>query len=606
MMPISHATATWILRIMPALMLAGASAAAPAEVPSGWQHVHFAIYFTFGEIERLLIDTASMRETMDYFAPVKAEKIYLEVSSGVSVDTALMRGLAGRLRAMGYRVSGALVPTVTDGPICYNNPDHMAQLERRARAAASVFDEIILDDWLFTICTCEKCVAGRGAMSWADYRSKLLLDGSRKHILEPARAANPRVKVIIKYPNWYEGHRDNGYDVLGETRQFDAMAAGIETRTRATHDQHIPIYSGYVFQKWWGGVDPHKWIGSWLDNYTMKGNDNDYVAQVWQAVMARAPEIILWSGGNLHHSGPYSDVYPHFREMLPAFDSVAGLLDGDARGVPIYLPYGSTGEYNIFGYLGMAGIPLAPVGEFPSDGNVAIFTTHALRDPALASRMLERLRSGRDVFMTWELFRRLGNTEFRNALSLVDEGGTVTSSEFRTRRGWSNDRLVAADRPFTFPRIATTTWPYVRDVALVREDYDFGVFMSARYLNGTLYVLNMPDNSYDLLRLPVPVLDAIRRSCASELGVTLSGPGGVAMYPFGGGQYVLYNMSDATAQLALRCSPARPAEGWRELLHGSQLAVTQEEHARGPGGPVKTTTVALTLRPFEMAIVQAP
>ncbi|HUI10446.1 MAG TPA: hypothetical protein VL221_08965, partial [Bacteroidota bacterium] len=129
---------------------------------------------------------------------------------------------------------------------------------------------------------------------------------------------------------------------------------------------------------------------------------------------------------------------------------------------------------------------------------------------------------------------------------------------------------------------------------------------SARYLNGTLYVLNMPDNSYDLLRLPVPVLDAIRRSCASELGVTLSGPGGVAMYPFGGGQYVLYNMSDATAQLALRCSPARPAEGWRELLHGSQLAVTQEEHARGPGGPVKTTTVALTLRPFEMAIVQAP
>jgi len=610
MTPISHATAAWILRMMPAVFLAGAYAAAPAaaraETPARWQHVHFSIYFTFGEIERLLVDTASMRETMDYFAPVKAEKVYLEVSSGESVDVPLMRDLVARLRAMGFRVSGALVPTVPDGLICYNNPDHMARLERRARSAAEVFDEIILDDWLFTICTCEKCVAGRGAMSWADYRSRLLLEGSKKHIIDPARGANPRVKVIIKYPNWYEGHRDNGYDVLNETRQFDAMAAGIETRARATHDQHIPIYSGYVFQKWWGGVDPHKWIGSWLDNYTMKGNDNDYVAQVWQAVMAQAPEIILWSGGNLHHTGQYSDVYPHFREMLPEFDRVAGMLEGEARGVPIYLPYGSTGEYNIFGYLGMAGIPLAPAGEFPADGRVAIFTKHSLRDPGLAGKMLQRLRSGRDVFMTWELFRQLGNTEFRNALTLVDEGGTVTSSQFRTRRGWWSDQLVSADRPFTFPRIATTTWPYVREVALVREDYDFGVFLNARYLNGNLYVLNMPDNSYDLLRLPAAVLDVIRRSCTGDLGVQLSGPGGVAMYPFGEREYVLYNMSDATAPLALRFAGERPASGWRELVHDRQLAVTKEEHTHGPGGPLSTTTVSLTLRPFELAIVKAP
>ena len=599
-----------VLTILAGVLLAGTAALTAqvtrGETPGKWSSVRYAIYFTNAEMEKLLVDTASMRETMEYFGPVKAEKVYLECSSEKDADTAHMRNVAGRLRSMGYRVSGAMVPTVPDGFICYNNPEHMAQLERRSRAAAKVFDEIILDDWLFTICTCEKCVAGRGKSTWADYRSKLLLEGSKKHIIDPARAANPRVKVIIKYPNWYEGHRDNGYDVLNETHQFDAMAVGIETRARATHDQHIPIYSGYIFQKWWGGVDPHKWIGSWLDNYTMQGNDNDYVAQVWQAVMAQSPEIILWSAGNLHHTGPFSDVYPHFREMLPEFNRAAGMLTGSSRGVPIYLPYGSEGEYNIFGYLGMAGIPLEPVGEFPAEGKVAIFTRHALRDPALAGKMLERLKNGHDVLMTWELFRQLGDTEFRNALNVSDAGGTVSSSEFRTRRGW-RDTVITSDHPFAFPRVATTTWPYVREVAVVREDYDYGVLFNARYLNGTLYVLNMPENSYDLLRLPAPVLTEIRRSCSEDLGVHLSGPGGVALYLFGPGEYVLYNMSDATAPLALKFDREMSATGWRELVHDRQLEFSQVKFPGEDGRPgLAEATVSLTLRPFEMAIVKAP
>jgi hypothetical protein len=571
---------------------------------TGWQHLKYAIYFTYPEIEQLLVDSASREETMEYLAPIKARKVYLECSSRGNVDVAFMTSLAADMRARGFEVIGAMVPVVPEGPICYNNPDHLAHLEKRARALAQIFTEFILDDWLFTICTCEKCVAGRGTMSWADYRTKLLLEKSKKYIIDPARKVRPGVRVIIKYPNWYEGHRENGYDVYAETRQFDAMAIGIETRTRATHDQHIPIYSGYVFQKWWSGVDPNKWIGSWLDNYSMKGQDNDYVAQVWQAVLAQTPEIILWSGGNLHHSGPFSNVYPHFRDMLPEFDQVAGLLHGSSRGIPMYLPYGSEGEYNIFGYLGMAGIPIAPVGEFPADGPIAIFTKHSLKDPGLAEKMLSRLRNGHDVVMTWALFRELRNTDFKNTLNVTESGGSVSSSTFRTRIGW-NDQVFNSDRPFAFPRIETTTWPYARDVALVREDNEFGVLFSGKYLKGTVYVLNMPENSYDLLRLPPQALNMIRRPFGNALGMQLEGPGGVGMYLFGAGQYALYNMNDEPVDLTLRFEQKLPTDGWRELVHDSQISVREDNSLEQFHGPIRTV-VGVSLQPFEIAVVEAP
>jgi hypothetical protein len=603
-----------LLQLLPGAVVLGQSGvaqrvqvnreAATAGRRLGWDYLRYAIYFTYPDIQRLLVDSSSREETLEYLAPIKARKVYLECSSRGTIDIDLMKSLAADMRARGYEVTGAMVPVVPDGPICYNNPDHLAHLEKQARALAEVFDEFILDDWLFTICTCEKCIAGRGTQSWADYRTKLILEKSKQYIIDPARKVRPGVKIIIKYPNWYEGHRQNGYDVYGETNQFDAMAVGIETRTRATHDQHIPIYSGYVFQKWWSSVDPSKWIGSWLDNYTMKGQDNDYVAQVWQAVLAQTPEIILWSGGHLHHTGPFSDVYPHFREMLPEFDRVAGILDGAARGVPMYLPYGSVGEYNIFGYFGMAGIPIAPVAKFPKDEQTAIFTKHSLQDPGLSQKMLARLQNGHDVYMTWSLLRELQNTDFINVLNVTEAGGTISSATFRTRIGW-NDHVFEAERPFAFPRIETTTWPYAREVAVVREDNEFGVLFGTKYLNGMVYVLNMPENSYDLLRLPPEALNMIRRPFTKELGVELEGPGGVGIYLFGNRQYVLYNMSDETAHLSLRFIQRLPTSGWHELVHGKLLEVSEINDPDQFHGPI-FTQVALTLDPFEIAVVESP
>jgi len=579
-----------------------------SQTKDGWKNLKYALFFTNGDVHRLLADEDSFNKTMEYFAPIKIQKVYLEGKNRGDEDVDLMKTVADRFRKIGITAVGAMVPTSEKGgPCCYNDPNDLASLKRRMTALASVFDEIILDDWLFTICTCDKCVEARGGMSWATYRTRLILEKSKQYIIDPAKKVNPNVTIIIKYPNWYEGHRLNGYDVYMETHQFDKMAVGIETRIPETQDQHIPTYSGYIFQKWWSGVDTSKWVGSWLDNYKMKGGWNDYNAQVWQAILAKTPEIILWCAGQLYPPNPSSDVYPHFVKMLPEFDRVAGLLKGNAHGVPIYLPYGSTGEYNIFGYFGEIGIPLNPVAEFPKDSKNAIFTLHSLQDPTLEDQMIQRLRDGHDLFMTWSLWKKLQDSEFKNTLELNPHGGFVTSSEFRLRNGWNNIEFKS-DKAFTFPRIETTTWPYVRSVAVVEKDYDLGVFLDITYLNGNIYVLNMPENSYDLFRLPVEVLNRIRSAFNDELGFTLQGPGKIAVYPYGKNQYVLYNMSDDEANVGLRFPGKIETTGWKEIVNNSEVSVIENKPTtqNWEGQSQVTTDVSVKLKPFEISIVQAP
>jgi len=614
-MPTSSVPEASIIRAMrcvaAALLAAGGLALAGeplrAETPPGarWEHLTTALFFTSGDVDTLLAKPADRQAALEYFAPLRLSKVYLENANGDPAAVATLRGIAADLRARGLRVSGAVVPAGEKGPLCYNSPQDMALLEGRVRVLAQAVDEIIVDDWLFTTCTCEKCVAERGSASWADYRSRLVHEQSKRHLIDVAKQVNPRATVIIKYPNWYEGHRQHGYDVALQTPQFDGVSVGIETRQRATDEQHIPIYSGYVFQRWIGGDAGPKWRSAWLDNYGMQGDANDYLAEVWQAVLARAPEIIFWCAGQLHPPVPAADVYPSLCERMGDFDRLSGMLDGPARGIPIHLPLGSTGEYNLFGYLGMIGLPMAPTAAFPADAKAAIFTQHSLRDPQLAAELLARIRAGREVFMSGPLLRDLRAGELGRVLNVIGDHGTATSSTFRVRgAGWDSEPVVS-DRPFTFPKLQVSTWPYVRSVTLVREDADFGVLLSAPYMEGTVDVLNLPDNSYDLLRLPEPVLNAVRRVFFDALGVRLVGMGGVALYPFGEKQYVLYNMNDTAAKVALHLPADAPLGGWRERMHGGGLVVTRTEEGQETWKQVGTE-VALSLKPFEVALVERP
>lgn len=571
---------------------------------SGWENLKYSLYFTSSDVEKLLLDSISFLRTTEYFKPVKVSKVYLEIPNDGSMDINLLNKISNKYISMNIKVAGAMKPAIADKPICYNNLEHLGALEKTARTLAKSFDEFLVDGYLFTDCSCEKCLAWRGKSSWANYRTKLVAEKSKKHIIDAAKLVKPSVRVVIKYPNWYETYEQFGYDVVKQTNQFDGVVCGIETRSLTSSEQHIPPYSGYILQNWLSQINSKKWVGSCVDNLDMKGKKNEFVAQIWQAVIANAPEIILYSAGSLYSSNPNSDVYSVFIDMLPEFDKVAGLLQGNARGVPIYLPYGSDGEYNIFGYLGMIGIPLKPVSEFPTSGQAAIFTEHSLRDPNLVNKMLKRLKEGKDIFMTWTLWLQIQDTEFRNALYIVENYGSVAGSEFRVRRDISQ-QIVKSEKPISFEAVKTQNMPSIRAASIVRDDYDYAVFMQIPYLKGTIYILNIPENAVDIVRLPSQVLNVVRNTFINDLDVQLAGSGGVCMYLIGDKQYVIYNMNNYWVSTSLRFEKSVPTSGWKEVLHRKQIEINVDA-SKVPIGKSAVTSIHLALDPFEIAIIQAP
>jgi hypothetical protein len=184
------------LTLMPILLRAD-----PSAPGARWAHIKTALFCTSKDVDQLLTRPEDRKATLAYFAPLRLSKVYLEDAKGEPGDIALLREIAADLKAQGLEVSGAVVPAADHGPLCYNDPKDMAMLEGRVRVLAQVFDEIIVDDWLFTTCTCAKCLADRGNDSWADYRSRLVAEQSKLHLIDVAKQVRPGIRVIIKYPN---------------------------------------------------------------------------------------------------------------------------------------------------------------------------------------------------------------------------------------------------------------------------------------------------------------------------------------------------------------------------------------------------------------------
>ena len=102
-------------------------------------------------------------------------------------------------------------------------------------------------------------------MSWTDYRLKLMTDAARDLIINPAKAVNPKVKVIIKYPNWYEHFQGLGFNLETEPNMFDGIYTGTETRDPVYSDQHLQQYESYLIIRYFNNIAPGRNGGGWVD-----------------------------------------------------------------------------------------------------------------------------------------------------------------------------------------------------------------------------------------------------------------------------------------------------------------------------------------------------
>ena len=154
----------------------------------------------------------------------------------------------------GVAVAGGITYTVSEPnrfeTFSYSNPEHRRAVQQIAEHTARHFDEFILDDFFFTSTKSEFDVKARGTRSWTEYRLAVMEDAARNLVIGPAKRVNPKVKVVIKYPNWYDHFPALGFNLARGPQLFDGIYTGTETRDAVRSAQHLQPYLGYNIMRY--------------------------------------------------------------------------------------------------------------------------------------------------------------------------------------------------------------------------------------------------------------------------------------------------------------------------------------------------------------------
>lgn len=397
------------------------------------QAVHrFSTLITAQDVRDLLNTDAGIDQAIDWCRRTAVTKVYIETYRDhyTARHDALVRA-RDRFRAAGFDVSGCVTTTNIGKrstgwePLsCYTDPATQITVQKIFEFTAGLFDEIMIDDFWFTDCTCAECAAARRARTvtigadtypvagrtWEDYRCELMVQLSRKRVLEAARRVNPRATLIIKYPQWYDHFHERGYEVARQTDDFDRIWVGTETRDYADpHWGGTPQYEAYFIMRWLGGIGGAKCGGGWYDPFGT--TPATYLEQARQTVLGGARETLLFCYGALQaQTGPAN--VAALREQVPELLAVAQQVQPRTPiGVAAYKPIGSHAEdeRRIFDFVGMLGLPLVPCHTFPHDAAAGFFPVHALKDPDLVAHLSAFIAAGKPTLVTDGLARRLAS-----------------------------------------------------------------------------------------------------------------------------------------------------------------------------------------------------
>lgn len=507
---------------------------------------------------------------------IDVDKIYLEVHRDLKiVDNNTLQSAKKFFESKGLEVAGGITYTIDESnylqTYCYSREEYRKKAKEVIEVAASNFDEVILDDFFFTNCKCESCVINKGVRSWSEYRLDLMTKASQDLILNPAKRVNPNVKVIIKYPNWYDHFQELGFNLESQPILFDGVYTGTETRDAVGSEQHLQPYLSYLNSRYYQNLSKGRNGGGWVDTGGMKFYDR-YAEQLWLTILAKLPEMTLFDYRQLLYplrdswtpewknektSFDYSTFFP-LKEpatvaqigshSLRIIDKIAGEL-GVPYGVKCYNPYHSSGEDFLENYLGMIGIPLDMVPEFPNDDNIILLTEHAKKDPQLVEKIQQRLIDGKDVIITSGLVDALQDRGLRNLVNLEYTNRKAMINRFLMRRN-----IIESPLPMLIPQIQYSTNDSWELISGMDDELGWPFLQQANFANGKLHMLTIPENFSDLYNLPDEVLNYIREIFSGPLGIELNGGSKVSMFLYDNNTFVVESFNDEPVEVGVLLS----------------------------------------------------
>jgi hypothetical protein len=565
---------------------------------------------------------------------VKVDKIYLETHrDNIIVDDKTLETAKKYFLSHGVQVAGGITFTMDEGDhfktFCYSNPEQRLKAKALAELTAKHFDEFILDDFFFTSCKCDYCIKAKGKKSWTQYRLKLMKDAARDLVVNPARAVNSKVKVIIKFPNWYEHFQGLGFNLEAEPSIFDGIYTGTETRDPVHTGQHLQQYESYLVYRYFENIKPGKNGGGWVDPFGLFYMDR-YAEELWNTLFAKAPEITLFDfrslqmaiDPKLRAAWQGNKTSFDFDEMMKpikltdgktivpstiartcgvAFEQVDKFLDKLGKPVSIksYRPYNATGEDFIQNYLGMIGLPMDILPEFPTDQKMIILTESAKFDKDLVEKIKNRLKSGKNVIITSGLLRALQGKGIEDIVELKYTDRKVNIQNFVPDRAGD----CQSKEEILIPQIEYLTNDSWEDISSTKGATGFPILHQAIYSKGSLFVLTIPENYSDLYQLPVPVLNRIREIASQDLDIHIEGPSKVSLFAYDNGSFIVesYNPDPVTVKIVVNNSSAK----LKDILNNEVLTGNASTGNRIWGrDKTDVSTFEITVKPHSYRVFQ--
>jgi len=531
---------------------------------------------------------------------VELDKIYIETHrDAFIVPEKTIIKVKKFFLAKGMEVGGGITFTRSEPSdfetYSYAREDERQQVKHISEYTARFFDDIILDDFFFIDLKNDDEIAAKGSKSWTEYRLRLMADAGRELVVNPAKAVNPKVKVIVKYPNWYDHFHGLGFNLEEEPIYFDGIWTGTETRDPASA-QHLQNYLSYNIVRYFDNIAPGKNGGGWVDAGGIQMSMDRYAEQLHLTMLARTPEIILWNymqlaevkitprmraawqdqGGN---SFRYDDMVAPFTknnktitpttmarfadQVLHQTDNLLGHL-GKPIGLVSYKPYHSSGEDFLQNYLGMIGLPMDMYPQWKEGQRQILLTQQAAKDEQIVEKIKHQLKSGGDVIITTGLLKVIKD-QLADVVELYCGDLKAIVNDF----GWNGK----SEREFIIPQVKYFTndaWEVVSaGRPLTGGVSGYPILLRDTYSKGTLFVLTIPDDFGNLYDYPAGALNIIRRAMSKDVGAYIEGPSKVAFFPYDNKTMVVENFNDYSVNLRVVVNDK--VDKLRNLLNNEQL-----------------------------------
>lgn len=543
---------------------------------------------------------------------VKVDKIYLETHRDLLiVPDKTLEQAKKFFQDRGVEVGGGITYTIDESnsfeTFSYSNPEHRKKVQEIAEHTAKHFDNFILDDFFFTSSKSDIDIKAKGDKSWTQYRTELMTEAGQNLVINPAKKVNPNVKIIIKYPNWYDHFQGLGFNLATGPQIFDGIWSGTETRDPSSA-QHLQNYLSYNIIRYFDNLRPGHNFGGWVDSGGSNMGMDRYAEQLWLSMFAKAPEIALFAyhellGTKLRpeiHRTPWQGMgtsfnydemmkpirLPNGSTTLPTtIARVAGVsLEqinafvyklGKPIGIKNYKPFHSLGDDFLQNYLGMIGLPMDMYSQFPTDQKVILLTEQAKYDADIISKMKKQLQKGGDVVITSGLLAAIPEkiadiAELRasDLKALVNDFGRagtadkdilITQVRYQTNDAWD---ILSAGRP------------------LQKGVSGYPMLLRAPYSKGNLYVMTIPDDYGNLYDLPEGVLNAYRRVLSQDLDMYIEGPAKVSLFLYDNGTFIVESFRDEP--VTIRLVTNKKIEAVKDMLKGTlveKLPENQRDHA---------------------------